>query len=418
MIEYYKGDLVLTENFEFVYINLDDDGFEVAEAQKLIKRYRYNEELTDSSILTEIQKILNYRDKRDIPYIYLGNRTQIIFEIKFDKDGNKYAKEILTGFYFPLSYETKIDFFKDGDGDIIGKIRINQNKIKKVECVVADDYGVASNNEVNYYRNKNMDRNIFTSSLVKKRFYKKIETLFNQNLYASTPIFINKEETAMNLEKQDKITKSMENIEYLLGQLKSKDSLLYSEYNDEYNKLMGEDSLVVTEISFEELSNLEAKIELNLKTSKRNANNVIEYLNSLISEYLTHFLNNNDEKVDNTLEDLNRLNNLFLKVKDEYSYQEQRNVIRKISLAYVLSVKENIDNVSVEDLEKGYFKDNIKSIFLAINLLIETNIIKMNASINLINDLSVSDILDIIKNMKFNTLDIENTKKLIKTLEN
>ena len=101
---------------------------------------------------------------------------------------------------------------------------------------------------------------------------------------------------------------------------------------------------------------------------------------------------------------------MFLKSKENYIVTEQREILKKINLLYILSIKYNINNIDSTNLVNSYFKENIKTTILNINELSENNIID-NVSLDFSKIYSLEETLDIIKNINFNEKDI---KKLIK----
>lgn len=108
--------------------------------------------------------------------------------------------------------------------------------------------------------------------------------------------------------------------------------------------------------------------------------------------------------------DIDSLVEMILKSKDDYTIIDQRIILKKLSLLYVLIIKDNINNIDSSNLENSYFKENIKSIILSINELSENNIIE-EASLDFSKLYSIEETLEIIKNINFKGKDI---KKLIK----
>ena len=121
-----------------------------------------------------------------------------------------------------------------------------------------------------------------------------------------------------------------------------------------------------------------------------------------------------DEKTKISLDDLDKINELFLRTKDEYDLVKQRKIIRNISFIYLLEVKENIDKIDIERLKISYFADNIKSIVLSINALCELGFIKKDLIIDLNTDLSVDSVLEIIKRIEFNEFNKGKVKEMLK----
>lgn len=77
---------------------------------------------------------------------------------------------------------------------------------------------------------------------------------------------------------------------------------------------------------------------------------------------------------------------------------------------------ENIDNIDIRVLENSYFKDNIKSIILGIKSLQEIGILESNINLYLDKDISIVNVVNIIKELKVKKIDLEESKKLIKMI--
>ena len=77
---------------------------------------------------------------------------------------------------------------------------------------------------------------------------------------------------------------------------------------------------------------------------------------------------------------------------------------------------ENIDNIDIRVLENSYFKDNIKSIILGIKSLQELGILENNLNLYLDSDISIINVVNVIKELKIKKMDLDETKELIKTI--
>ena len=213
----------------------------------------------------------------------------------------------------------------------------------------------------------------------------------------------------------------MDNIEYLLMKLKKVNNELYSKYQNEYNELLsgltGDNLINLRPTTLLGFQSLEASIEIELFTNKHQANSILECLNTLEKEYLNNVLTGIDKQTSITFNELERISELFLKIKNRYNLLEQRNVLKKIGFLYLMEVKENIDSFLVNDLENSYFKEYLKTMLIHIDALKELGIIKGNILIDLNNDLNVASVLEIIKNIEFNVYEKEKVNELVKKLE-
>lgn len=113
-----------------------------------------------------------------------------------------------------------------------------------------------------------------------------------------------------------------------------------------------------------------------------------------------------------TLDDLDKLMELFLKTKDSYNILEQRKILRNFASLYALEVKENESEVTVERLQDSYFEDLKKSILLFINALVESGYVKDSIITELTDTENTEEILNLIKNLEFKKMSLKDAKGL------
>lgn len=183
-----------------------------------------------------------------------------------------------------------------------------------------------------------------------------------------------------------------------------------------YAEILESSFPTIKPLSLETLVILEAEIEFYLNFSKKNTDSIDNYLDELKKEYLINLIENNDKKTDLTIEELDKITELFLKTKNNYSIIDQRKILKTISLIYLFEVMENKDNIDIRVLENSYFKDNIKSIILGIKSLQEIGILESNINLYLDKDISIINVVNIIKELKVKKIDLEESKKLIKEI--
>ena len=325
----------------------------------------------------------------------------IIYEIVEDKDGNKYAKEIITGLIFPLGkYYDRTYFYSIFSEEIIKEVTYTNNNLARFRAIVKQE-GVASINEIDTYVSNQ------GASSYGKNFKSNLKSLFNENVFNKEIILKEKEE----LESQDDTTILMEDIEYILNLLKIKNIELYNKYYNEYQKLyIGKNTNNIYIPKKRDFSNLLSKIKLSLLINDNKCNNIIEFLDIVTQNYFNKLVNREKNESKINLIDLDNFTDMFLKSKDDYTIIDQRIILKKLSLLYVLVIKDNINNVNSSNLENSYFKENIKSIILNINELSENNIID-SVYLDFSKIYSLEETLEIIKNINFKGKDI---KKLIK----
>jgi len=277
----------------------------------------------------------------------------IIFEKIKDKYGNYYGKELITGLLFPISNLEK--------------------NITREYCFFVSD---------NTYKYPD----IYT--YIRKRFYFKGMNRCNAVITDSQVANINEITEYQNRKglKKKKLVKKISEL---------------------FNK----------NIFLEEIEQVEEKeIHSYQKLNKNGASNIEDYFESLKKEYLENNLNKSNSTTPMTLDDIDKMEELFLKIKDEYSLTSQRKILKDIAFIYLMTVYENIDNITVDRLKESYFSNNLKSILLIIESLRDLGIIKNELSIDLTSDISLENILNIIQNIKFNDIERENVHKLIKSI--
>ena len=374
----------------------------------------------------EIIKILN-KEYSNTQHYYSANSTyeEIIYERVEDQEGNIYAKELLTGSLFPIecdgTIETKVYTIKRlvTNGSIVDycdlAISSDSNHVNyaRIEKIVTD-YRIASPNDVENYKTQ-FDGG-FRLQKAKEKFLRKIKEDSMSNTLDSEvevyPIKPKKKEKRKR-ESQNITTKCMENIEYLIQKLKKVNPAKAKEFSEEYDQALNiEDIMQNKMVSEAALIALEAKLEFELMFSKGENTSLADKIEDLKREYLSHFVSETQTKTSITLDDLDKLMELFLKTKDNYSILEQRKILRSFASVYALEVKENESDVTIERLQDSYFEDLKKSILLFINALVESGYVKDNIITELTDTENTEEILNLIKNLEFKKISLEDAKGL------
>lgn len=205
----------------------------------------------------------------------------------------------------------------------------------------------------------------------------------------------------------------MENVEFLIQRLKKVNSEKAEEFNKKYESALSEeDILSKSNISIGKLIKLEAELEFELMFTKGENTSLTDKLDELKIEYLTHFVTDSEEKTKITLDELDKLMELFLKTKDDYSVLEQRRILRNFASVYMLEVKENESEVTLKRLEDSYFEDLKKSIMICIDALIENGFVESNMIAELSKEETTEEVLNLIRSLEFNKLSKEQVKEL------
>lgn len=205
----------------------------------------------------------------------------------------------------------------------------------------------------------------------------------------------------------------MESIEYLIRKLKKINPKKAKEFNEKYEAALNEeDILSKRSISLATLISIEASLEFELMFTKGENTTLTGKLEELKKEYLTYFVTDSKAKTKITLDDLDKLMELFLKTKDNYSLIEQRKILRNFASVYMLEVKENESEVTLKRLEDSYFEDLKKSIMICIDALIENGFVESNMIAELSKEETTEEVLNLIRSLEFNKLSKEQVKEL------
>ena len=321
----------------------------------------------------------------------------LMYEKVEDQEGNIYARELLSGKLFPIS-DKYTEFMKYTITNIPTCPNASTFTIKmdaeyrhpnyeKIYSVMMFEE-VADKNDLDEYLNK-YDRMFFGEYKKQKRI-DRIVYESNKNVLSEevevTEISRNRK-TKTERQSQNTLTISMENIEYMISRLESINPERSKYYSEEYERALNSvDIMQNKRVSETSIISLEARLEFELMFTKGENTSLTEKLDELKKEYLSHFIEKTQEKTSITLDDLDKLMELFLKTKDSYSILEQRKILRNFATIYTLEVKENIKEINSNRLKDSYFNDLKKSIILSIKSLIQTGLFKGNIQFELSTD--------------------------------
>lgn len=357
----------------------------------------YIKRFCNESFEIKSQDIINILNKVKVCRKMPACNFKVIFSLIEDEDGRVYGKELITGLLFPIAKNPIIKYYYGKDWCLQKRFTYTNDNMARFKYILLCEE-VASINDINKYK-KDESTKITT-----------IKDRYNENVFKEQVVEKKKE----MLERQNELTKLMEDIEYLLAILKKANVELYNKHIDEYNNLIkSQNNSVYCEPSKEDFIYLLSSIKLALYMNEKGCDNIIDYLNNIIIEYFERMMKNEITVKDLNIDDLDRLTTYILKNKDSIDISTQRTILSKISLLYLLIIKNNSDNITKELLEKTYFKDNLKSIILNINALKECDIITNEIGFNLQTNLTVENVFNMIKEIKLNTPQQQNVKKLI-----
>ena len=421
--------------------------------------------VTSQIKLKDIMILLNkmYHDKKFTIKENLGSSsTPIIYEIIEDNTGNLYGKEILSGALFPIiTKETKkfeVDthesmvFLGKGEGYLYQEPNTDfyTNGTSKFHLKDYKTY----DNKMGYYAIREHSYNPISLNSLKTGYlsyltyqyqflhdnvelgrfwikeqspaseidiekYQKLHSV-KKSLFRRRNYFVDllvhesknnvykeeiipKKEEIIKQEVVDDETRLMEEIEYLLLKLKDYNNELYNKYNTIYQNLFieADNKLKTVTINKSYLESLKANIMLCFNFNKNSGMSLMDYLNNLKNEYLNNFMNEEKLLTKITIPELDKIMELFLKTQNDYNPINRRIIFRNISLIYLLEIYENKDTIDYEILKKSYVNQCLKSIILCIISLMEDNVITCDYLITLNDDIMLSDVIDVIKNIKF-----------------
>lgn len=337
------------------------------------------------------------------------------FEIIEDENDFKYAKEIYTGLIFPLIEKkdliieyngrlagckyfmsNRINFFYSYDLELSMTINpINSNIVRLSNFIYTNNMKVANQNDIDAYLAEFKKKTLFGKETENKKMIDKLTNIVNTNVFKNE--VIEKKKVIKIREQQNPITAIMENIDYLLLKLSKIDNKLKEVKQKEYDKLLSnEDStLTLSPVTIETLKSFEAELEFIINYNQVKNNDIFDILNNMVLEYF------NGVKTERSIEDIDKLCELFYKMKNKYSYSKQRKVIELFSILYILEIYENKNDIKLEDLSNSYFNDLLKSILISLNGMIENNVLENNLVIRLDDNITSEYILDLIKQIKF-----------------
>lgn len=419
---YYKSDLnnkiierkIADTGYKHtIYIDEINLSYSESKLDKKLKNLLINE-IYESSLINNYsikKELVNYFNKivsDDIINLYSDivstyNIDEIIYEIVKDNNGDLYGKELYTGLLFPIlsrknfEIDYKIDFEKKEKGqDIIlkGTPNVNFSGLYKCNLFIVGNK-IADKNEIDEYVNKY--NHGFRKEKRKKEHIYFIKTLYNKNVFAENFKLEDMESNkkVKELEHESIETSLMEEIEYNLLMLKDINNDLYIEYKKKYEELLNNN------LNKNNLALILGEIEFSLVFKKREIDDILDFINNIKEEYINIFLNNSSDKTELDLNKLDKISELFLKVKDKYNFKNQREVLNNLAFLYLMEVYENIDIISIEELENSYFKIYLKSIVMWIKKLIIDDIIDCSYIISLRDKLDVKVVLDLIRNITF-----------------
>jgi len=381
------------------YLKINTYDFDYLKNNLLDWKYKYSK-INDDKLI----KVLD--DCNLSIYSNNGNLPNFIFELVEDKDGYFYAREILTQKLFPI-YEKdkdKIEYYFNYYNDSrINKLFIYENpKIAKISYAFFNKE-VATKNQIDEYIAKNTKNSRINKHIKLVNKYAN-ENVFNEKIVLKEDI---------ELEKQDELTKLMEEIEFELSILKHFYKDLYNEFLKKYKNMCNENNLNSPQKN--DFIKLLSEIKFYLYLKEENIKDLDEFLNLNIQDYFNKLINKIELKKELNITDIDNLVEMILKNKDSYNINTQRKHLIKISLLYLLVIK-NSNNINETNLDNGYFKDNIKTVILNIFTLKELGIIFDEFEINEFKDTSITNVLNLIKKIEFDKVNKDKIKLLIKEI--
>ena len=241
-----------------------------------------------------------------------------------------------------------------------------------------------------------------------KSFRNQVERIYNKNVFNRE--IIPKQREIPPRQKQTIETVTMEEAEYILRQVSKIDRDKYVEYQKQYESIISRD-----DFEAKDLASLLGELEYYLMFGKKNGTDIVEYLEKLKTDCLQKIIN--EEIISLNIRDVDKLEELFLKMKNKYHALAQRKVLKNLSFIYLLVAYQNIKQINYDDLKDSYFMDSLKTILLIICSLSDLNIIENNIAIELnAEDITLENILYIINKIKFNTNAKDGLERLLQII--
>ncbi len=281
---------------------------------------------------------------------------------------------------------------------------------QRIEYVVAGEE-IANEIEINKYLNQ-VDTG-FMRKKKKKEFIQTIKKCSLSNNLGENIKFVSKEIVKTRI-SEGCITKEMEELEFILSKLKSVSPQEYQIIYDEYKSILNHDSnagLTLNPLSIQSIITLQNKANLAYICHGGNSKRILEFIEKQSIIYFNNFKNGIKEKTELSIGELDKLCESFLYTKNSYSYSEQNEILRNLSLLYFFEIYENKDVLTGNDLINSYILDNIKRIITIISVLKDEGIIKEIPN-TLFEVKNIDELLDLIQKIEFNKLEDISEKEL------
>ena len=208
------------------------------------------------------------------------------------------------------------------------------------------------------------------------------------------------DEESEKIEQEDNLNNNYINlindIEYNLSNLKDINNDLYIKYKEEYDNYIKNNITDITTLGY-----LNGRILADISINKERPIDLIKYLEDLKEELLNNFINNNEVKIDLSFNKLDKIYELFLNKEKNYNAEDKIEILRNISLIYLLEVYNNKNKIKLDELNKTNFKYQLKNIILWIKYFLEQDIITCSYFLSLIDDINSKTVFDMIKSIEF-----------------
>ena len=392
-LAYSVNNRVYSDDFSYIINNIMDYSDQMRFLRLLKNLYDRNS-FDKELLIEEKSDIYNYfksmgfklRIKKDDSYL-----LDIIYSKVTDIKGRTYARELKTGLLFPLYDENNISFDyyvtkyidenyginknNHGTCSLLIKPRVLNDNIAKVSNIIISS-GVASLNDIEEYE-EDVDIDYIIES-------------------SKDNVFIDEIEERKEIIKDEKID-LIGNIELNLSRLnkfnKDKRDELYKEYEFILKNFDRKDLNIP--ITIDNLRSINDKIKFNCLF---NSNNRYSLLDNSIRSFFEEDNDNNLLKI-NTINQLDKIYELFIKSNNELNLEEQRNVLLYLSYLYILIISKN--DMKVNEIITTHFIDLITYIISILQLL---DIYYLNDEI---------DYEEVINSIRFSNLKSDNIKLIL-----
>ncbi len=361
-------------------------------------------------------------------YLDFSKPIEIIFELFEDNENQLYAKEIISGLVFPIIKPSNfkniytIKCKKDRYGPrekyryfLHYITKIYNPKIEEIHsCLNAVDISKVSKKEVNKYLNDHkglLKVPLFISKLERLNKLNIIKKKFKLTLCdeVESDIRMPIQEVKRELKKESKESSLIASIMLLLKQIRISNPDIYQEQLKKFNIIKGnQDVLTLTPLTTTTLEQFKINLEMIIYCTEKNPTNILEYLNEIKNQYENNF----KEERFITIIPLSTLDSITEAIlSQKFSIEDENEILNILAYLYLYEVYVK-DNPNLNYLENSYFKSiYLERVMSSLYDLEYEDKIEDNIMIDLNQEISIQNIIKLIKELRFKKDKVKKLKK-------